>query len=128
MKSRVVMQLATILRYTSRKEGTRMPYIPMTSSEKSTIVKNRLRNMDIEVHKDCTWLDIQIICHQNGLDITEMLRPQIPDKMMVDKNIETISMPGDSKPKKVDTSTKGKKSIGFSSPEQSSEATDGYTL
>ena len=104
-----------------------MPYIPMTSAEKSVVVKNRLRNMGIEVHKDNTWLDIQIICHQNGLDITEMLRPQIPDKMMIDDSVDTITMPGDKKPKTVDTKVKGSKTIGFDT-HQNTEDSGTYQL
>ena len=104
-----------------------MPYIPMTSAEKSTVVKHRLRNMGNQVHKDNTWLDIQIICHKNGLDITEMLRPQIPDKMMIDDSVDTVTMPGDKKPKTVDTKVKGNKTIGFDT-EQKNEDSGTYQL
>lgn len=107
-----------------------MPYIPMTNPDKIFIVGNRLRNMNLEVHKNATWLDIQIICHQNGLDITEMLRPQISDKARLNSahdadSGEVITMPDDATPKKISTKI-GKKSMGFSQPKQ--ETDDEYTL
>ena len=63
-----------------------MPYIPMTISEKRAIVKQRLKHMGITVDVTDSWLDVQIICKSNGLDITEMLRPQIPDKLLLSQD------------------------------------------
>lgn len=101
-----------------------MPYIPMTNAEKCVLVKNRLKNMDIHTEPNATWLDMQIVCHTHGLDVTEMLRPQIPDQMMIDTGVDNpITIKAD-KPKKVSTSTK--KPMGFSAPEQSAD--DDYQL
>lgn len=62
-----------------------MPYIPMTIGEKRIIVRRRLRRMGVPVGITESWLDIQIICREHGLDITEMLRPQIPDSLLIEK-------------------------------------------
>ena len=63
-----------------------MPYIPMTEPEKRAIVKQKLEKLNIPVDNDDTWLDVQILAKQNGLDITQLLKPVVPDHMMMDKN------------------------------------------
>ena len=96
-----------------------MPYIPMTEPEKRAIVKSKLERLNIDVTNDDTWLDVQILAKQNGLDITQLLKPNVPDHMMMDKNTKDNLQPEepiteedflDKNEKKV---TKPKQTIGF---------------
>jgi len=129
MKSRLVMQLARTLRYTSRKVGTKMPYIPMTEAEKRAIVKAKLEKLSITVSNDDSWLDVQILAKQNGLDITQLLKPFVPDHMMMDKNtkdnLDIKPIEGEDIAKDTNKKiAKPKQEMGFSKQETKAEVSD----
>ena len=114
------------LNYTERR---RMPYIPMTEAEKRAIVKQKLEKLNIPVDNDDTWLDVQILAKQNGLDITQLLKPVVPDHMMMDKNSQInheVPKPVQAEDVKPKVKKVKKSAIGFT---QSVEPpTSGYTL